>query len=465
MKYSLAFDFGATSFRGILGWLEQGQFKTKEVLRCEHERVDQDGRSRWQLDFMLQQITQTILAYKDDLVSIGVDTWGVDCGLVNADGKLVENPVSYRDPRHQEGFSAAHQKLSSEQIFLSTGNQIMPINTLFQLLTLQQDGVLAKAQTVLMLPDLFNYLLTGNKYRELTIASTSQLIDLRTQELSPTICHAYGLNPELFPASIRPGELVGTTAGSLLPELAGTDIKVIAVPSHDTASAVLMTEAYSDHQTAFLSCGTWSLIGCLTPAPVISSEAFAYDLTNETGYNGVNMFFKNITGLYIIEMLKQSLEQKQQRHIDYAEITAFVEQCDLTLTVDVDDPLFAQNSFDVIAVVDKLTGTHLSHELSYFKVIYLSLAKKYKEVLGQIEQILGYRFTKLHMIGGGVKSKFLCNLIAEELQLPVVAGPDEATAFGNLLTQKLSLQEFSSLDEGRKVILSSSPISLYNHAN
>ena len=462
MKYSLAFDFGATSFRAILGKLENGRFVTEEVLRVEHERVEQDGRSRWQLDMMLQEISKTILKYKDEIASIGFDTWGVDCGLVGADGKLVEAPVSYRDPRHQEGFERAQQQLSTEQIFMQTGNQIMSINTLFQLLTLQQDGVLDKAQTVLMLPDLFNYLLTGKKYRELTIASTSQLIDLRTQQLSAGILDAYGLKPELFPAPICPGECVGTTAGSLLPELSHTDIPVMAVPSHDTASAVLMTEAYSDNKTAFLSCGTWSLIGCLTPAPLISEQVLAYNLTNETGFNGVNMFFKNITGLYIIEMLKQALEKKQQRHIDYAEITSYVEQCPVELTVDVDDPLFAQNSFDVIAVVDSLTGQHLDNDLSYFKVIYLSLAKKYKEVLGQIEQILGYRFKQLHMIGGGVKSKYLCSLIAKELQLKVIAGPDEATAFGNLLTQKLALNEFSSLDEGRKVILASSKVSTYN---
>ena len=462
MKYSLAFDFGATSFRAILGKLENGRFVTEEVLRVEHERVEQDGRSRWQLDMMLQEISKTILKYKDEIASIGVDTWGVDCGLLGADGKLVEAPVSYRDPRHQEGFERAQQQLSTEQIFMQTGNQIMSINTLFQLLTLQKDGVLDKAQTVLMLPDLFNYMLTGKKHRELTIASTSQLIDLRTQQLSAGILDAYGLKPELFPAPIRPGECVGTTAGSLLPELAHTDIPVMAVPSHDTASAVLMTEAYSDKETAFLSCGTWSLIGCLTPAPVISEQVLAYNLTNETGFNGVNMFFKNITGLYIIEMLKQALEKKQQRHIDYAEITAYVEQCPVELTVDVDDPLFAQNSFDVIAAVDSLTGQHLDNDLSYFKVIYLSLAKKYKEVLGQIEQILGYHFKQLHMIGGGVKSKYLCSLIAKELQLKVIAGPDEATAFGNLLTQKLALNEFSSLDEGRKVILASSKVSTYN---
>lgn len=462
MKYSLAFDFGATSFRAILGKLENGRFVTEEVLRVEHERVEQNGRSRWQLDMMLQEISKTILKYKDEIASIGVDTWGVDCGLLGADGKLVEAPVSYRDPRHQEGFEQAQQQLSTEQIFMQTGNQIMSINTLFQLLTLQKDGVLDKAQTVLMLPDLFNYMLTGKKHRELTIASTSQLIDLRTQQLSAGILAAYGLKPELFPAPIRPGECVGTTAGSLLPELAHTDIPVMAVPSHDTASAVLMTEAYSDKETAFLSCGTWSLIGCLTPAPVISEQVLAYNLTNETGFNGVNMFFKNITGLYIIEMLKQALEKKQQRHIDYAEITAYVEQCPVELTVDVDDPLFAQNSFDVIAAVDSLTGQHLDNDLSYFKVIYLSLAKKYKEVLGQIEQILGYRFKQLHMIGGGVKSKYLCSLIAKELQLKVIAGPDEATAFGNLLTQKLALNEFSSLDEGRKVILASSKVSTYN---
>lgn len=468
-QYSLAFDFGATSIRAILGAVEDGRFTTKEVMRMSHQRVLEDGRSRWEWDKIVNKVVETIKTHAHEISSIAVNTWGVDFGVLGADGKLLVNPISYRDARHNEGFEAAQESLSQEQIFMATGNQIMSINSLFQLLVLKKDAQDDSAATynnidkLLMLPDLLNYLLTGQKRSELTISSTTQLLDLRTKKFAEPILNAYGIKDSMFAPIIYPTEVVGSIKDSLIPELRelNKDIKVIACASHDTASAVLLTEAYTDRNTAFLSCGTWSLIGGLTDEPVITKEAFERNLTNETGFAGTNMFFKNITGLYILEMLKNQLESKRGSKIPFEEITAYVTDCPVEQFVDVDASVFAQNEFDVKEAIDSLLGTKFENDFDYFKVIYLSLAKKYHATLQDIEGILGKKFNKLHMIGGGTQSAFLCQLVANVTGLEVIAGPMEATAYGNLLAQKLGLKEFDSLEQGRKVILESSSFKTY----
>ena len=468
-QYSLAFDFGATSIRAILGAVENGRFVTTEVMRMSHQRVTEDGRSRWEWDKIVNKVVETIKAHAHEISSIAVNTWGVDFGVVGEDGKLLVNPISYRDARHNEGFEYAQETLSQEQIFMATGNQIMSINSLFQLLVLKKDSAQGcptynKINKLLMLPDLLNYLLTGQQRAELTIASTSQLLDLRTKKFAEPILQAYGIKESIFAPIVYPTEVVGSIKDSLIPELRelNKDIKVIACASHDTASAVLLTEAYTDRDTAFLSCGTWSLIGGLTDEPVISKEAFARDLTNETGFAGSNMFFKNITGLYILEMLKNQLEAKRGTKIPFDEITAYVENCPVDQFVDVGAEVFAQNEFDVKEAINSLLGTKFENDFDYFKVIYLSLAKKYHATLQDIETILQKKFKKLHMIGGGTQSKFLCQLVSNVTGLEVIAGPMEATAYGNLLAQKIALKEFDSLEQGRKVILDSSEFKVYH---
>ena len=468
-QYSLAFDFGATSIRAILGAVENGRFVTTEVMRMSHQRVTEDGRSRWEWDKIVNKVVETIKAHAHEISSIAVNTWGVDFGVVGEDGKLLVNPISYRDARHNEGFEYAQETLSQDQIFMATGNQIMSINSLFQLLVLKKDSAQGcptynKINKLLMLPDLLNYLLTGQQRAELTIASTSQLLDLRTKKFAEPILQAYGIKESIFAPIVYPTEVVGSIKDSLIPELRelNKDIKVIACASHDTASAVLLTEAYTDRDTAFLSCGTWSLIGGLTDEPVISKEAFARDLTNETGFAGSNMFFKNITGLYILEMLKNQLEAKRGAKIPFDEITAYVANCPVDQFVDVGAEVFAQNEFDVKEAINSLLGTKFENDFDYFKVIYLSLAKKYHATLQDIETILQKKFKKLHMIGGGTQSKFLCQLVSNVTGLEVIAGPMEATAYGNLLAQKIALKEFDSLEQGRKVILDSSEFKVYH---
>lgn len=462
MKYSLAFDLGATSIRGILGYIEDGKLKTEEVLRFSHERIKENGRSRWDWNKIIKNIEETILKYGDSLSSIGVDTWGVDFGILNKDGELLENPVSYRDGYNMVGFEKAQESLSLKDIFMKTGNQIMSINTLFQILALKEENRNYKdIKTVLMMPDLINYFLTGKSYAEMTIASTTQLFELENKRYSSEILKSYGIDESIFPEVIEPGKIVGSTKNSKLESLRKFDIPVISTASHDTASAVLLTKAYTDSETLFLSCGTWSLIGCLSEKPIITEEAFKDSLTNETGYNCSNMFFKNITGLYILEKLKGQLEEKLGTEISFDEITNYVSSCDVDKVVDVENEVFQQDEFNVIEEIDKIIEIPLDNDFDYFKVVYLSLVEKYKKTIEQISQVMNKRFKNLHIIGGGAKSKLLCQMIADSTKLDITAGPFEATAYGNLLIQKIALNEVKSLEEGFNIIEKSSEVYKY----
>ena len=462
MKYSLAFDLGATSIRGILGYIENGVLKTEEILRFSHERIKENGRSRWDWNKIISNIEETILKYGDSLSSIGIDTWGVDFGILNKEGSLLENPVSYRDGYNVIGFNKAQENLSLKEIFMKTGNQIMPINTLFQLLALKEENKNYKnISTVLMMPDLINYFLTGEKYSEVTIASTTQLFELENKRYSKEILESYEIDESIFPKIIEPGKIVGSTKNSKLESLRKFDIPVISIASHDTASAVLLTKAYTDNETLFLSCGTWSLIGCLSEKPIITEKAFKDSLTNETGYNCSNMFFKNITGLYVVEKLKEQLEKKLKVEIRFDEITNYVSNCNVDKTIDIENEIFQQDEFDVIVEIDKLIENPLDNDFDYFKVVYLSLVEKYKKTIKQLEEVTNKKFKNLHIIGGGAKSKLLCQMIADITKLNIVAGPFEATAYGNLLVQKITLNEIRSLKEGFNIIEKSSEVYKY----
>lgn len=396
MKYSLAFDLGATSIRGILGYVEDGKLKTEEVLRFSHERIKENGRSRWDWNKIIKNIENTILKYGDSISSIGVDTWGVDFGILGKDGELLENPVSYRDGYNIVGFEKAQENFSLKDIFMKTGNQIMSINTLFQILALKEENRNYKdIKTLLMMPDLINYFLTGESYAEMTIASTTQLFELENKKYSNDILENYEIDKSIFPEVIEPGKVVGSTKNSKLESLRKFDIPVISTASHDTASAVLLTKAYTDSETLFLSCGTWSLIGCLSEKPLITEEAFKDSLTNETGYNCSNMFFKNITGLYILEKLKEQLEKKLGTEINFEEITNYVSSCDVKEIVDVENEVFQQDEFNVIEEIDKLIVIPLDNDFDYFKVVYLSLVEKYKKTIEQISKIMNKNFRNL----------------------------------------------------------------------
>lgn len=464
MNKVLAFDMGATSIRGIVGYIADGKLITEEVMRMSHSIKNKDGRLYWDFDAILDKIVNTIIENKD-VSCIGIDTWGVDFGMIDKDGELIDTPFSYRDEKYSIGREEAKSKISELEIFKNSGNQIMTINTVFQLLTLKKlnPDIYEKADKLLMMPDLIFYMLTGKKVGEETIWSTTGLYDMGKKKVSDTIFEKLELKKSLVPEIVKATEVVGNTKDSRIEVLKSLNIDVIPVCTHDTASALLMTDSFLDEDSMFLSCGTWSLIGSAVDKCIITDEAYENNLTNELGFDSKPMFFKNITGLYLLEKYKSQLEKKLGRKISFDEISAYVNGLDKKLpTIDMDAEVFARESIDVKTEIDKFVenngGNIPEDDFDYFAVIYESMVNKYIEVKTDIEKILHKNFKRIHIIGGGAKSSVLTSMIANKMGVALKAGPYESSALGNILLSLLHMKEVKDLKTGIELILGSCEI-------
>lgn len=451
MKNVLAIDMGATSIRICLGKFNKNGLDVIELLRFGHNRKTIDGRSRWDWDKIIKNIINTIEENIDNIDAIGVDTWGVDFAYLDDKGDLIESPISYRDKMNQIGYADACKKVDPEEIYKNTGNQLMGINTLFQIYQLKKYDVYNRIDKILMLPDYINYLLTGNMFMEESIASTTQLIDMNNIALSYELLNKFDISDSLFADIIKAGNIVGTTSGSKFEKIRKYNIPVIAIASHDTASAVMMTDAFREENTLFLSCGTWSLIGCITDKAIVNTNTYYKSLTNEIGYGSKNMLLKNITGLYLVEKLKEYIQQS--RDITFEEIGNYVlRHIDVDQRIDVEYPKFGEDDYDIVKEINKYL--HITNQsepeniMDYFTIIYKSLCYKYKEVISDIEDITGKKFNKLHIIGGGSKSSLFCQMIADICNLYVKSGPVEATVSGNMTVQLITIGEISSIEDG-----------------
>ena len=464
MNRVLAFDMGATSIRGIVGYIEGGKLITEEVMRMSHSIKNKNGRLYWDFDTILNKIADTIIENKD-VSCIGIDTWGVDFGVLDKNGELIDTPFSYRDEKYSIGREAAKEKMSELEIFKNSGNQIMTINTVFQLLTLKKlnPDIYEKADKMLMMPDLIFYMLTGKKIGEETIWSTTGLYDMGQRKVSDTIFEKLELKKSLVPEIVKATEISGNTKDSKIEELRALSIDVIPVCTHDTASALLMTDSFLDEDSMFLSCGTWSLIGSAVDKCIINDKAYENNLTNELGFNSKPMFFKNITGLYLLEKYKSQLEKKLDRKISFDEISDYVKCLDKNLPlIDMDAEVFARESIDVKTEIDKFienNGDKIPQDdFDYFAIIYESMVDKYIEVKSDIEKILNKSFKKIHIIGGGAKSSVLTSMISDKMGVEVKAGPYESSALGNILLSLLHLKEVKDLKSGIELILGSCEI-------
>ena len=464
MNKVLAFDMGATSIRGIVGYIADGKLITEEVMRMSHSIKNKDGRLYWDFDAILDKIVNTIIENKD-VSCIGIDTWGVDFGMIDKDGELIDTPFSYRDEKYSIGREEAKSKISELEIFKNSGNQIMTINTVFQLLTLKKlnPDIYEKADKLLMMPDLIFYMLTGKKVGEETIWSTTGLYDMGKKKVSDIIFEKLELKKSLVPEIVKATEVVGNTKDSRIEVLKSLNIDVIPVCTHDTASALLMTDSFLDEDSMFLSCGTWSLIGSAVGECIITDEAYENNLTNELGFDSKPMFFKNITGLYLLEKYKSQLEKKLGRKISFDEISAYVNGLDKKLpTIDMDAEVFARESIDVKTEIDKFVENNgekvPEDDFDYFAVIYESMVNKYIEVKTDIEKILHKNFKRIHIIGGGAKSSVLTSMIANKMGVALKAGPYESSALGNILLSLLHMKEVKDLKTGIELILGSCEI-------
>lgn len=446
MKKVLAFDFGASSGRAMLGIYDRGNLALEEVHRFKNYPLEKHGKLYWDIDYLFGEVKKAIAmaTAEHEIDSIGVDTWGVDFGLLGADGELLELPRSYRDPHSQGAVEKVGQLLDLKALYQGTGNQLMPINTLFQLYItkLESPELFAKAQKFLFMPDLFTYLLTGEVFAERSIASTAQMVEPRRNEWNTDILLPLGIPERILPPLVDAKHLAGYTK----PELGFGAIKVINVCEHDTASAVVSVP--NNQNFLFISCGTWSLIGTELDAPVITDEAYQYNLTNESGINRTTRFLKNLTGLWIIQELQRNLAAAG-RDYSFGELAALAEKAPaFKCWIDTDNALFTApgSMIDRIRYFAAFTGQAAPQTDGEFaRCIYESLAMKYKLTYMEISAAVKSEFDTINIVGGGSQATILCQMVADAANSRVVAGPVEATALGNIAVQLLAQGEFEDI--------------------
>ena len=459
----LAFDLGAESGRAILGRLDEGRLELEELHRFATGATTVLDRLYWDVLRFHDELQHGLraAAAHGELGSVGVDTWGVEFGLLAADGTLLDNPRHYRDPRTEGVMDGALETPGArERIFAATGLQFIPINTLWQLLSMKQSGAaqLAAAQRFLMMPDLLHYFLTGEQVCEFSNATTTQFYDPRQRRWSTEVLDSLGLPTAMLPEIVDPGTRLGTLRPSLAEACGvGAGVPVVAPATHDTGSAVAAVPAEGS-DFAYISSGTWSLMGAELTAPNVSDAALAHNFTNEGGVGGTYRFLKNITGLWLVQECRRAW-QVEGRELSYAELTEAARRAPaFQAFVNPDDARFLSPG-DMPAKIRAFcrdTGqAEPADEAAVIRCVLESLALKYRSVLEQLEIVLERRLTPIHIVGGGIQNTLLCQLTADAARRPVVAGPAEATAAGNLLVQALGLGWLGSVADIREVVRAS----------
>ena len=458
MKRVLAFDFGASSGRAILAEYENGYLTYKEVHRFENCPRERDGHFRLDFADLMANVHQGI-EKAGAFDSIGFDTWGVDFGLLDENGNLLGDPVHYRDSRTEGMVEKALARMDADALYTATGSQIMAINTLFQLLAVQEQDAETweKARRLLFMPDLFAHALCGANVCETTIASTSQMLDARTGAWNRDVLQSFAIPEHLFAPRVNSGTVVGEYQGA----------KVIAVAGHDTQCAVAAMPA-SDANAAFLSCGTWSLLGCELDNPILTQRSRLDALSNEQGANGKINYLKNIVGLWLIQESRRQWRREGQEY-SYAQLEQLALAAEpLRSFIDPDDPLFTPPG-DIPGRVREFcrrTGQPVPETVGQvMRCIYESLALKYRFALEQLSRATGKQFSVLHVLGGGAKDGLLCRMTADCTGIPVVAGPVEATALGNILIQLVALGELPDIAAGRALIAATEPVKRFAPAD
>lgn len=467
----LAFDFGASSGRAMLCRWNGETISMEEIHRFSNDPVEINGTLYWDVLRLFFEIKQGLLKAKQagGFDSIGIDTWGVDFGLLDENGYLLENPVHYRDSRTQGIMEEAFRLLPKERFYEITGTQFMEFNTVFQLLALkrQRPALLERAKTLLLMPDLFAYLLTGEKITEYSSASTTQLMDARTRQWSQEILDALGLPGEILTPIVPSGSTVGTLSPSICEELGLEPVPVIAVAGHDTQSAMAAVPALTS-PFAFVSCGTWSLMGTELAEPVIDETSLRCDITNEGGYNNCISFLKNITGLWMIqESRRQWMREGIQRSYYDMEMLARAEE-PFRCFIDPDDPVFtpAGNIPRRVREYCRKTGQPVPEtDGQVIRCIYESLAMKYAVTLDLLRTCTGEKYDTLYIVGGGTKDGMLCQMAADSCGMKVSGGPAEATVLGNALVQLLAMGEIKTLEQGRSIMAKMPDLKRYEPEN
>jgi rhamnulokinase len=459
----LALDLGASGGRAIIGRFDGERLALEEVHRFANGPVHLPGTRgdslHWDTPRLFVEIQEGLkkaaACCGADLASLGLDTWGVDYGLLDRNDRLVGLPYHYRDRRNDTMLDEAFRRVPRAEIFAWTGIQFIQFNTVFQLLAQQIEDpeVLARARTLLMTPDLLNFWLTGQKASERTIASTSQMLDPYRPAWAAGLLERLGIPTHFLPPVIEAGTVLGGLLPAVLEETGARGVQVIAPGTHDTASAVAAIPAESQDY-AYVSSGTWSLMGVETPQPVVNNQALAFNVTNEGGVCDTIRLLKNITGLWVIQECRRTWQQEGA--ISWDEIVALAAAApEFTAFIDVDAADFLQPG-DMPARIRAYcarTGQPVPADRgTVARIVLESLALKYRRTLEMLDELVGHRLAVLHIMGGGTQNRLLSQLAANAIGRPVVAGPIEATAAGNILMQMLATGAIGSLAEGRAVI-------------
>lgn len=469
-RYFIALDIGAESGRVILGRFDGSKITIAEAHRFESAPVKlPDGLHTDVLHIwaeLKRGMTKAVRDAGGAIAGIGVATWGVDFALIDASGALMANPYQYRDRLTEGILPKAFRRVPRKEIFGQTGLQFMPINTLYQLyaLRLRKSPLLDVADRLLMTPDLFNYWLSGKKVNEFCIVTTSQCFNPRTGAWAKGMLKKFGIPVKLFGKIMHPGSVIGPLLPCVASEIGAKGIvQVIAPGCHDTALAVAAIPA-QENDFAYISCGTWSLMGAEIRTPCINDQSLAADFTNEGGVCGTFRFLKNLTGLWIVQECRRAWE-REGKPLTYPQITkmaagamplrSFIDTAHVDFGLPGDMP-------DKIRAFCRRTGQHVPEsEGAVARCALESLALTYRKTLEQLEKILGRRLGPVHLVGGGTQNNLLCQFAADATGRTVIAGPAEATAIGNVMMQAMATGHIKSLEQGRAIIAKSFDVAIY----
>ena len=455
-----AVDLGATSGRTILGSLVDGKLVQRELARFPNPIIETGGHFFWDIYALYNEVVRGLKVVATEgieIASIGIDTWGVDFVMIGKDGGVLRNPYCYRDPHTDGAMEEFFKLVPKEKVYEKTGIQFMQFNSLFQLATLKRnhDSALEAVDKILFVPDALTYMLTGEAVCEYTILSTSQLLDPRTKRMDPELLKAVGLKESQFGRYVQPGEVVGQLSAEVQKITGLGAVPVVAVAGHDTGSAVAAVPAENE-RFAYLSCGTWSLLGVETKDAIINEQSYANNFTNEGGIEGTTRFLKNICGMWLLERCRKEWTDApadvNQINQDSMEAEAF------RSFIFPDAPDFANPVSMVEAIKDycRKTGQPVPEDYrAMARCIFESLAMRYRQVLGYLKEMAPFPIEKLHVIGGGSRNGYLMQMAANSIGMPVVTGPVEGTAIGNIMLQAKAAGVVSDMFEMRGIIADS----------
>ncbi|MHC4110725.1 MAG: rhamnulokinase [Planctomycetota bacterium] len=469
-KKYIAVDLGAESGRVMLGSISADKLALEEVHRFSNGPIEEASTLRWDFEGLLSEIKTGIgKAAKQaggDISGIGVDSWGVDFGLLDANGKLIEKPYHYRDSRTNEILNKAFELMGKRKIYESTGIQFMQFNSLYQVLAMRlaNSDALSKTKQLIFIGDLFSYFLCGQAFGEYSLASTSQMMDMKTGQWSKAIFDELSLPVDIMPDIVETGTVVGKLTKPIADELGCSQIPVIATASHDTASAVAAVPAEQDNNWAYLSSGTWSLMGVEVSRAIVNDKTFQYEFTNEGGVENTIRLLKNIMGLWLMQECRRQW-QREGVELSYPEMTDMAQKAEpFARHIEVDYSGFLAPGDMPERINSYLAETGqktIDDKGQMMRVILESLALKYRVIMERIEDITGQNIDCLHIVGGGIQNELLCQFTANAIGKKVVAGPIEATASGNLLIQAKAAGQIKTLAELRKIVRNSFELKEY----